>query len=152
MTRVGQQRRLIAWNHYTTATSECLLAATTAIPPPAKPPSAAVLDDAPNLGVAHPARGRLRSFCGPFRPPPRSLCGPNPPERPRIPANTASATLSIFATFRCYSRVFAVLEDNRGERIRTGDLADPSPASLTKFVVKTPANRLLGDQPAVYLP
>lgn len=58
----------------------------------------------------------LRSPCGPFRHLLRSLCGPNPREHPRTPANTASATPSVFATFRCYSRIFAVLEENRRVR------------------------------------
>jgi hypothetical protein len=40
----------------------------------------------------------------------RSLCGPNPYEHPRIPANTAFAASSVFGTFCCYSRIFMVLK------------------------------------------
>ena len=35
---------------------------------------------------------------------------------------------SVFGDIRPHSRIFAVLEGNRGARIRTGDLADPNGA------------------------
>src|SRR5271154_4747859 len=63
---------------------------------------------------------RLWSFCGPFRPLLRSLCGPNPHEHPRIPANTASAAPSIFAAFRWYSRQFADLRNIGAPRFELG--------------------------------
>lgn len=60
---------------------------------------------------------RLWSFCGPFRPLLWSLCGPNPREHPRNPANIGPAIVGSFAAFRPHSRIFAVLEGNRGERL-----------------------------------
>jgi hypothetical protein len=57
--------------------------------------------------------------CGPSAVRFGRCCGPsavpipaNIPESPRIPPSPAP---SVFGTFRCYSRMFAVLEDNRGD-------------------------------------
>lgn len=55
------------------------------------------------------ARGRLRSFCGPFLRPLRSVCGLQTNEQPQTRANSAPAKPSVFAPFRPYSRLFAVL-------------------------------------------
>ncbi len=60
--------------------------------------------------------------CGPFAVPVPSAA--NTREHPR----TASHEPSVFAPFRPHSRIFAVLNGNRGAQIRTGDLTDPNGA------------------------
>jgi hypothetical protein len=61
----------------------------------------------------------LRPSCGPFSLSLWSLCGPHPREHPRNPTNTGTAIVRSFGAFRPHSRIFAVLEANRGERFRS---------------------------------
>jgi hypothetical protein len=74
----------------------------------------------------------VRSSCGPFCSPLRSFCGPNPREHPRIPANTASTTPSVFAAFRWYLRLFADLRQ----------IGAPGSSWLSNAVFRTSATGL----------
>src|SRR5258708_856717 len=65
----------------------------------------------------------MRSVCGPFRPPLRSTCGPNPRDYPRTRAKSAHETQHFAGIRRS-----PVMKEYRGARIRTGDLTDPNGA------------------------
>jgi hypothetical protein len=55
----------------------------------------------------------MRSVCGPFRPPLRSSCGPDPREHPRTGANSAHEAEHLAGI-----RGSPVLKEYRGDRLR----------------------------------
>jgi hypothetical protein len=75
-----------------------------------------------NVGRTRPPT--LRPFCGPLRSVLRSLCGLNPREHPRTPANTTHTLLSIsaaFARIRGNSRTYEISGRTVRVGLNTGD-------------------------------